>query len=198
MGVEAEAHLPGEQHLPSSGRRCGSAGCAAGGFGPAAPVPSRPGSRGHPESPWQPCRPGKQKAEVSVATCLPVPTGHQGPRTRNVIVKAGLRLLTEACWQVSGAVGPGSPAPQGAFWPGSRSPHSAEPGARGGAQRADPESPLAPKIKVPILTQGWAVLPSGRARKERQFTCWGDAWGMSRGRGPSGRGSQAPAKRLAR
>lgn len=83
-----------------------------------------------------------------------------------MIVKAGLRLLTEACRQVLGAAEPGSPAPEGAFWPGSRSPHSAEPGARGGAQRADPESPSAPKIKAPVLTQGETMLP-GRGPRTR-------------------------------
>ena len=87
---------------------------------------------------------------------------------------AGLKLLTEACQQVSGAVGPGSPAAPGAFWPGSRSPHSAEPGTRGGAQRADPESPSAPKIKAPILTKGQAILPGG------------DPWPRKRGNLPAG------------
>lgn len=97
---------------------------------------------------------------------FPSPKGTRGLATRNVIVKAGLRLLTEACRQVLGAAGPGSPPPEGAFWPGSRSPHSAEPGARGEAQRANPESPLAPKIKAPVLTQGEAMLP-GRGPQPR-------------------------------
>lgn len=140
-----------------------------------------PDVEGVPAAQQPPCHPGQKagytqglhsspvgpdKTEVSVAKALPSPNGARGLRTRNVIVKAGLRLLTEACRQVLGAAGPGSPAPEGAFWPGSRSPHSAEPEARGGAQKANPELPSAPKIKAPVLTQGEVMLP-GRGSQPR-------------------------------
>lgn len=102
---------------------------------------------------------GPGRTEVSVAKGLPLLTGPQG--TRDVTVRASLRLLTEVCLRVSEATGPGSRAAQGAFWPGSGSQHSAEPGARGGAQIATPESPSAPKITAPVLGQREATQQVG-------------------------------------
>lgn len=53
---------------------------------------------------------GPGRTEASVAKGLHVPTGPQGTRDQEHDKKGRLRLLTEACRQVSGAAGPGSPA----------------------------------------------------------------------------------------
>lgn len=99
-------------------------------------MPSLPGSRGCQGSPRPSWGSGQSRGECSQGHA-PTPQGIRRPGTRDRTARAGLRVLTEVCQQVSGAAEPGSPAQQGAFWLGSRFPHSAEPGIRDGAQRAN-------------------------------------------------------------